>query len=313
MTEKARIRQMPKKGWSWFPNSLLPRYGKKMKAHGIAVYMVLAQHADNDSQTSYPSKSLIAELTGMSRRQVRKELKKLESLRLVHIAGQKTNGRTSTNRYTLLRIPVAAHQERSAGDAPRSVEEVPGGDADDAPPSALEVEASAPGAPEQHVVTRLKEHRPTPTTPSSLCGADLSSETDVGVGEGIPYQFEQLIEALLITDEKRVASVYAAYRKEPSRVMTWALLLASPEYRDSCDIETGSGFFLYVLNHGVKEPTLASPHPDDTCSYCGDSGCIEIQDNPKGPRELTIHSCPVCGKTDPRYALPEEFGDDLEA
>ena len=60
-------------------------WGKKLGPHAIAVYNAIVMHADNETQIAYPSHKKIANLTGMSSRQVSRELEKLAKYRIVHI------------------------------------------------------------------------------------------------------------------------------------------------------------------------------------------------------------------------------------
>lgn len=60
-------------------------WGAKLGPYAIAVYNAIAMHADNDTQQAWPSTQRIADLTGMSQRQVARELQELEKHHIVHI------------------------------------------------------------------------------------------------------------------------------------------------------------------------------------------------------------------------------------
>ena len=156
-------------------------------------------------------------------------------------------------------------------------------------------------------MTRSKEHIFTTTTRAQSSDPSLTSPgAVVVVGGGIPKELERLIDTLLISDRRKREEIASAHSQDPDRVMTWALVLASRDFCEDCGIRSPSGFFLSMLERGTKAPTLISPQSEGACQYCGDTGRIEIKDIPKRPRELTIYSCPGCGKT------PEEscaFGE----
>ncbi len=60
-------------------------YAAKVGPYGIAIYAALAMHADNYTQEAWPSYNTLADLTGMSRRQVIRKVAELAELNLVAI------------------------------------------------------------------------------------------------------------------------------------------------------------------------------------------------------------------------------------
>lgn len=118
------VRSLRNQGWAWFDYAVLDTHGAKIKAAGIAVYMVLARHAGNDSQQAFPAVQSIAEKTGMSDRQVKRVLKTLEEAGLISIEPQYDEaGRQLSNLYTLL--PVLSY--RGDTQSPSGVTTSPGG------------------------------------------------------------------------------------------------------------------------------------------------------------------------------------------
>lgn len=94
-----------KQGYFTIDNVLLDLYGKQLGPHGIAVYAALARFA-NREQECWPSLATIGDRTGMSKRQVGREIVKLETLKIVSITPQ-FDAATKTHRsnlYTLLDI-----------------------------------------------------------------------------------------------------------------------------------------------------------------------------------------------------------------
>jgi DNA-binding MarR family transcriptional regulator len=99
------VRSLRNQGWAWFDYAVLDTHGPKIKAAGIAVYMVLARHAGNETQQAFPALQSIAAKTGMSDRQVKRVLKTLADEGLISIEPQHdADGRQLSNLYTLLPI-----------------------------------------------------------------------------------------------------------------------------------------------------------------------------------------------------------------
>lgn len=105
-----QVRDIRKSPFVWYNKAIIERYGAILGVYGHAVYSALAMYADNTQQTCYPSYDKIAGLYGMSRRQVIREIEKLEKLGLLRIEKQVApndmgHGR-ETNIFTLLDIPT---------------------------------------------------------------------------------------------------------------------------------------------------------------------------------------------------------------
>ena len=65
-------------------NDLYDNYGAQLGPYGLAVYVALCRYANQDSEC-WPSFATIAKGTGMSRRQVIREISKLEALRIIAV------------------------------------------------------------------------------------------------------------------------------------------------------------------------------------------------------------------------------------
>lgn len=65
-------------------NDLYDRYGAQLGPYGLAVYVALCRYANHDSEC-WPSHTTIAKGTGMSRRQVIREVNKLEELGVIAV------------------------------------------------------------------------------------------------------------------------------------------------------------------------------------------------------------------------------------
>lgn len=65
-------------------NDLYDRFGAQLGPYGLAVYVALCRYANQDSEC-WPSFATIAKGTGMSRRQVIREIAKLEGLGIIAV------------------------------------------------------------------------------------------------------------------------------------------------------------------------------------------------------------------------------------
>lgn len=98
MNEKTLgIRDHRRPGWWWASNEIIDVYGPRLGANGIAVYAVLARHANNRSQTCWPGLKRITALLAIGRNQVIEAISTLEAAGLVQVERQLGKG----NLYTL--------------------------------------------------------------------------------------------------------------------------------------------------------------------------------------------------------------------
>lgn len=97
------IRDNRAKEWFWLDNEYLNGYAKHLGVHCTAVYISLCRHADNETQTCFPSMQLIAEENGMSTKTVERGTKTLEKWGIISVKrGRGRDGKKITNVYTLL-------------------------------------------------------------------------------------------------------------------------------------------------------------------------------------------------------------------
>ena len=71
-------------GYLRVDNDLYDRFGAQLGPYGLAAYMALCRYANQDSEC-WPSYSTIARGTGMSKRQVMREIVKLEGLKIIAV------------------------------------------------------------------------------------------------------------------------------------------------------------------------------------------------------------------------------------
>ena len=111
------------RGWFWIENSVLDLHGPTLGATGIAIYTLLARHADSDGK-AFPSLHRFQILLGLSRNTVKKYLKLLASpeVSLIRIVERTTlNGDADTHIFELLTVKC-----RSTIDLPGSTIDLPG-------------------------------------------------------------------------------------------------------------------------------------------------------------------------------------------
>jgi predicted transcriptional regulator len=102
-----------KKFWAY--NEIFDVLGNKLKPNGIAVYLCLIRHANNQNQC-YPSFKLIAEKCGMSRMTVIRTIDKLIGLDLIQVQKRKSNkGDYSSNLYTIKELPETSDKIDTQG------------------------------------------------------------------------------------------------------------------------------------------------------------------------------------------------------
>ncbi len=86
MTNGTKQSKPPASGWTWIDNqvfSLAADIDARKRASAIAVYLVLAKHADNETRKCFPSQEDIAEALGVSKDTVQRAIKALKAVKLI--------------------------------------------------------------------------------------------------------------------------------------------------------------------------------------------------------------------------------------
>ena len=112
----AKIRDGRQAKFYWIENRVLLDYGSRMGMAGIAVYNVLAYHAD-ERRRSFPSYATIRRYTGMSRKTIAGALKTLVELGLLKIRRRLRGRQRQCNVYTLVDPPERAPSPAGQGGA----------------------------------------------------------------------------------------------------------------------------------------------------------------------------------------------------
>ncbi|WP_044737262.1 helix-turn-helix domain-containing protein [Geobacillus kaustophilus] len=129
MNDKLIVRSLKKKPFVIVEKAIV--YDTKhLNIYDKMVYVVLCSFADNDTQQCFPSVSKLAEYCGCSVSTVKRSLKRLEKLGLIHIEQrQDENGRSETNVYTILELPefFQENQRNSQQNPPENANGYSGG------------------------------------------------------------------------------------------------------------------------------------------------------------------------------------------
>lgn len=102
-------------------NDLFDKFGPTLGPYGLAAYMALCRHADNESSECFPSYGTVARETGMSRRKAIYEIQKMEQLGIIAV---ERNHHTS-NVFILLDTSALHAPLTSAPHAPPSAQRAP--------------------------------------------------------------------------------------------------------------------------------------------------------------------------------------------
>lgn len=110
------IRDLRTRPWFWTHQDIWP-YVPLIGPAAYTVYSAILSHADNQTQTCYPSLSRLERLTNLSRKTVIQAIAILEATRLLRVERQRNGTTRLTNIYSILEIPeltpdlVLAHQD----------------------------------------------------------------------------------------------------------------------------------------------------------------------------------------------------------
>ena len=106
-----------KRGYFTVDNVLLDEYGSQLGPHGIAVYAALARFANQD-QECWPTYRTITDRTGVSRRQIVREIEKLEALGIISVTRRVDDkGQRTSHLYALLDIVGGGATQAPGGSA----------------------------------------------------------------------------------------------------------------------------------------------------------------------------------------------------
>lgn len=99
------IRDQRQKEWFWIDNEFIDTFAKKVGPVATLVYVALSRHADQGTQTAFPSMQTIGDEVGIkSRNTIAKGIKSLERHGIIATkeAIDPSNGKRLNNTYTLL-------------------------------------------------------------------------------------------------------------------------------------------------------------------------------------------------------------------
>jgi len=104
-TDMATIADERRPSWCWIDNSVIDVFGPVVGPNAIAVYLVLARHANNDTRKAWPSFATIAKMAGMSRPTAIKAVGRLVEAGLIAVEKRSSGyGDWDSNAYVLLAV-----------------------------------------------------------------------------------------------------------------------------------------------------------------------------------------------------------------
>jgi len=97
-----KIRDNRKKEWFWLDNEYLNGYARYLGTSCTVVYLSLCRHANNETQSCFPSMELIGKENGIHRSTVIRAIKKLEEWKIIYVErGKNESGKQENNIYYL--------------------------------------------------------------------------------------------------------------------------------------------------------------------------------------------------------------------
>lgn len=99
------IRDQRQKEWFWIDNEFIDKFAREVGPVATLVYISLSRHADNGTQTAFPSMQTIGDEVGIkSRNTIAKGIKTLERHGIIDTKQSidPSNGKRLNNTYTLL-------------------------------------------------------------------------------------------------------------------------------------------------------------------------------------------------------------------
>jgi hypothetical protein len=150
MTDQLAIRDQRQPGWFWIDNEILDQYSERLGAYGVAVYNVLSRNAKNGTQRVNLSARDIGAMLGISHDRVRKSLRDLADIGLIHIQIPERPAPGVISTITLLNV-------KKELDAIRPVQRATGRQTSSSP---NELDATRPRNKEVKTKTETKTNHP---------------------------------------------------------------------------------------------------------------------------------------------------------
>ena len=110
-----QVRDMRHRDFFWCDNVIIDRYGRKLGPYGLAVYMGLLRHADQRTQTCFPSHKTLADELGMSKDSVMRAIETLKKAKLIGVRHRKSSAGDAASNLYFIREVVAHSDHLDAG------------------------------------------------------------------------------------------------------------------------------------------------------------------------------------------------------
>jgi hypothetical protein len=99
---RTQIRDIRQRHFFWCDNIIIDTYARRLGPYALAVYMGLLRHADQGTQSCFPSLKTLADELGMTKDSVIKSVEALKKAKLVSVKHRKSSaGDPASNLYLL--------------------------------------------------------------------------------------------------------------------------------------------------------------------------------------------------------------------
>jgi hypothetical protein len=97
-----QIRDARPRHFFWCDNVIIDHYASRLGPYALAVYMALLRHADQRTQSCFPSLKTLATELGMGKDSVIKALEALKKAKLISVKHRRSSaGDTASNLYLI--------------------------------------------------------------------------------------------------------------------------------------------------------------------------------------------------------------------
>jgi DNA-binding transcriptional MocR family regulator len=113
---RVQVRDLRRRDYFTCDNVIIDKYARKLGPYALSVYMGLLRHADQQTQSCFPSLQTLADKLGMSKDSVIRAVEVLKKAKLISVRHRKSSaGDPATNLYFIRE--VVAHSDHLAADS----------------------------------------------------------------------------------------------------------------------------------------------------------------------------------------------------
>jgi DNA-binding transcriptional MocR family regulator len=111
-----QVRDMRRRDFFMCDNAIIDTYGRRLGPYALSVYVALLRHADQRTQSCYPSHKTLADKLGMSRDSVMRAIDTLKKAKLISVKHRKDKAGDAASNLYLIR-EVVAHSDHLDADS----------------------------------------------------------------------------------------------------------------------------------------------------------------------------------------------------